>query len=276
MGTRRARLDVPVLFGGAAASSLLDGLQVYYLLTETSGTRADSVGSATLADAESVASGMLVVLYFHLLGYSPFAYYPLQSDAVDVVGGANGTPSNVTYNASGGPDGDGAAVFNGTSSSITLPHGTLDNTFDGAEFTLALWLQAASEGVWSDGTNRRFLDVTGDGVNYVFISKTSGNVIEYRRFANGTTENVNYSPSGTSPIHIAMTCSETADEIKYYINGAQIDSTDTTIGTWNIATLSRVVIGALPSSQWWSGEISHAALWTSALTPTQLLDLATV
>lgn len=117
--------------------------------------------------------------------YRPTARYHFDGDATDASGnGYHGTPSNVTYGD--GLVGGQAAVFNGTTSYISLPSGVYSLFNPVNAFTVSVWLKldtlTPSEGssrivefrtgggqytfrLYFDTTNTRFLAQVSDGID---------------------------------------------------------------------------------------------------------------
>ena len=85
--------------------------------------------------------------------------------------------------------------------------------------------------------------------------------------------------SMTDWFHFAMTYDSTADELKFWIDGVQSGATLTLNGAWAGAlSATEVTIGAnstIPGSVW-DGWLAYAAIWTKALTPAEVLEVATV
>jgi hypothetical protein len=123
-----------------------------------------------------------------------------------------------------------------------------------------------------------------DNNNYIDLSRTTTAnqlIAEYK--ANSTYKSV--TQSGFNPTtwwHFAMTWSLSAGadgQFMYYVNGAQIGTTQTGLGAWGgTLAATSTIIGAAATTpvNVWSGYLAHAALWTIPLTPAQIASLAVV
>jgi hypothetical protein len=215
---------------------------------------------------------------------NPIAYWP-QADAsggvaTDASGnGFNGAYSNVTLGVPGIGDNRTAAAFNGTSSYTNVLGAGFTGAFNGAEGTLSAWMQITSAAVWSDGITRQIFIALVDGNNYVQISKASSvNNLFFEYKAGGTAKNVAVSAGpATTWLHVAITWSKSGDAVKVYLSGTQIGGTQTGLGTF-AGSLTRAIIGAVTTTpgQVWDGNLAHAAIWTRALTASEIATLATV
>ncbi len=84
----------------------------------------------------------------------------------------------------------------------------------------------------------------------------------------------------TGWMHLAITMSVAADELITYYNGTQEGPTLNGLLTQSDITLDAVrnCCGSYTTTPTllFSGYVAHAAIWTSALTPTQIASLASV
>ena len=94
------------------------------------------------------------------------AYWPLDTNAEDVVGGYHGfTGGGVVFGAEGAAAHSGsAAEFNGSSSTITVPYSAALNP---GSFTVAMWANADSAGGFASAITSR--DDNGASVNGYII-----------------------------------------------------------------------------------------------------------
>jgi len=220
-----------------------------------------------------------------VLGYSPIAYWPLWETsgptAQCLVNAAqNGTYAGVTLADTAGPDGNLCPFFDGANDYVNIYTAPFDTAFNGAEGTVALWVKVFNVGVWTDGSQRRGIYLAVDANNYISIFRsTVNNELAWFYKAGGTFEVNTVSTSDTAWMHVAITWSKTADEVRYYRNGASAGSTDTGLGVWagnfnpSWATIGAGSTGPIHP---WYGWLAHCAVWDSALTPTQIADLAAV
>lgn len=223
-----------------------------------------------------------------VIALAPIAYWPLAdasgTTATDESGnGRNGAYSNVTLGATGIGDGRTAATFLAASTSRVNVYSTsFRDAFNNAEGTIAIWLAVTSAAVWSDGASRRIFSLRVDGSNEVNIQKlTTSNQIIFGYVAGATSKTVTATVGPTTAyVHLALTWSKAANQMKAYVNGAQSGSTQTGLGTWaGTLNINTTGIGARSTNiadQNMSGDMAHAAVWTTPLSATQILSLATV
>lgn len=223
-----------------------------------------------------------------VLSYSPIAYWPLNETSGTTAVCQVNTAQNGTYarnvstmgTGTGIGDGNTAPAFDGTNDCVNIYTATFIGAFDGTEGTLALWVKVNGSGVWSDGVERYVARLRADTNNYVRNQKhTAQGDWRWIYKAGGSIEAQTPTLSSTAWFHAAITWSDSADQVKYYIDGTQSGSTDTSVGTW-VGSLgsTTTVIGSSMStpSDVWHGYLAHVAVWTSALTQPQLAALATV
>lgn len=216
---------------------------------------------------------------------SPIAYWPLAeasgATATDESGnGRSGSYSNVTLGVAGIGDGRTAASFNGTTSLANMFTASLQGAFNGQEGTIAAWLKVANAGVWTDAATRAAALFSVNAANLIRLRKNgTNNTIACVYVAGGTSKTVakaSFSP--TTFFHIAMTWSKAADQMIFYINGAQEGATQTGLGTFAGALgATTAVVGAeSTAAAQWNGSIAHAALWATPLSAAQIATLAVV
>lgn len=227
-----------------------------------------------------------------VLALSPIAYWPLAETsgvtALDASGnGRNGTYRNsagalvgVTLGNAGIGDGRTAAAFNGSTGYCNIYSVSLNGAFTGGENTVAFWARGANAGVWSDATNRQLWRLFVDANNFIRFIKGADNVLNATYVAGGVANNI----GGGTPIsdanwhHIAFTTSKGANQRKLFIDGVQVGATATVGGTWaGSLNSTECAIGAANTTpvEVWNGTMAHVAVWSSALTPTQIATLST-
>jgi hypothetical protein len=180
-----------------------------------------------------------------------------------------------------GPDGVLCAHFDGTAY-VNVYSAGFNADFVGNELTVAAWIKVENLGIWTDGATRRVIGFENvDGTNYFHLQKTTTN----NRLAGdikmgGVAKAVNInSMTATGWFHIAMTISKMVDEYKLYINGAQSGTTQTGLGSWSGNLVStQCNIGAYTQVPTFPfiGWLAHSAIWKTALTPAEVLQLATI
>ena len=114
-----------------------------------------------------------------------------------------------------------------------------------------------------------------DANNDIYIRKTGSSAIQFAYIAASTSET--YSESGmtsTDWINAAITWSSSVDQVKFFLDGAQVGSTQTGLGTWAgslASTLCNIGASDNSGSDPWCGWLAHVALWDKVLTPNQVL-----
>lgn len=197
--------------------------------------------------------------------------------------GHDGAASGVTWGADGIGDGATAAALDGINDFVDLHSTSLSSTFDGSLGTLMIWMRAADAGVWTDGTVRRitrFLGNAGSNLLSIYRQTIDGRLTLYRR-SGGVIAAENLADLTTTAwLCLAITWDETADEVKFFCNGAQVGSTHTGLGAWDASglVLSQCLLGATSTlgGDHWHGDLAHCALWDAALTPDEIAGLAVV
>ena len=231
---------------------------------------------------------LIVPLYDLVLATQPthlIGYWPLNETSGTVADdksstGADGTYSGgYTLNQTGIGDGYPSVLFDGSTDRIDLDVVTLDTPFDGAIGTMLVYLKVRASSVWTDGVARIPFELGVNANNRVFISKDGTNnnlLLSYR--AGGTIENVLSAFSSTAWFVAVVTWSKAAEEMKAYVNGVQVGSTQTALGTFT-GTLADgfTAIGNFTASggaNFWDGYIAHAAVWKTRLSDAEIAALA--
>ena len=214
------------------------------------------------------------------------AYWPLNETRGTTADNAEGTAARdgdytgVTLADAEGPDGQPVPLFDGTNDYCDIYSDSFRDAFDGSEGTLALFAKVENAGVLSDGTNRRAMNLLVDANNSIFCGRQSGaNQINFVYEAGGVSEVNVITPGDTDWMHLAITWSAQADEVKFYYKGAQSGTTATGLGTWAGDLISSAtLLGAATTVPGfvWQGWLAHAAVWTTPLTATEIAALATV
>ena len=218
-----------------------------------------------------------------VLTYSPIAYWQLNeksgTDAICSVNAAqNGTYArdvSTMGTVTGIGDGNTAPTFDGTQDVVDVYSATLAAAYSQTTFTISVWFKVFNVGVWTDATNRKIARFYVDDNNQ-FGFYGAGNSTLYVVDEAGGTE-VFMTDAGhaeTGWVHAAITLDEVSNNIIFYLDGSVVDN-DTNAGTWAGTIHSAAsVIGAnntTPTNPW-HGHLAHPAIFTSVLTPTQILD----
>ena len=234
------------MFGGAGAQSYIDkvlgtqsaNLVAYWPLSETSGTTADNAEGTSARD---------------------------------------GTYNNVTLANSAGGTFPTAPLFNGTTSFVEIETASLESALNTSEGTVAIWAKVSGAGAWSDGGLRVAIIFEVDANNYIVLRKDSlTNRFNFFYVAGGTTKSLTHTISSTSWVHYAMSWSAANDEVKMYVDGTQVGSTLTGLGTWAGSNFTKMHIGVNNESiRWWDGWLLHPAVWDTPLSAAEISALAT-
>lgn len=204
--------------------------------------------------------------------------------ATDATGhGYNGTYVNATLGQTGIGDGKTAISLSGSAGvrGVNVYSAGLASAFNGAEGSISMFFKVSNIADWTDGAERNILYLGADGTNFVYLSKKSqSNKIWFGYQAGGTYDTVDaqyYNATGW--VHIAITWSKSADQLKAYLNGVQQGATQTTLGTWAGALASiKCMIGSGQSNAdngLWKGSLARVSLYNVALSEAQIQALAT-
>jgi len=137
--------------------------------------------------------------------------------------------------------------------------------------TMLIFAKVADAGVWTDSTTRIATMIKADSLNFIdMFRSTVDNTIQFNFRANSVIETVATTDLGGSLdwFMLAMTWDVSADEMKAYVNGAQVGSTQSGLGTWVLNLDDQTnVIGAASvlASSVWDGWLAHYAIWNRAL-----------
>lgn len=225
----------------------------------------------------------------------PIAYWPL-ADGGSVVtdesgNGRHGTYSNATLNTQSITvpshvgerivpltDGRSAASFNGSTSYANIYSVSLANAFNSQTGTLLAWINLSGAAL-AETAFKRAVGFRVDANNDVYIQKTStANQMQAGYVAGGTGKSINITVTQGWHV-IALTWDKPNDEVKAYYDGVQQGVTQTGLGTWaGSLSSTAVIIGARLTTpdQLFNGLIAHVAVFSSVLTPAQVLNLSSL
>ena len=245
------------------------------------------IGGVPLA---SLGGGALKTYADKVLGYLPAAYWPLWETSGITARCLVSSSQNGTYNTdvslwppgTGIGDGNTAPFFDGTNDYVSLFAAAIQAAANTAttEGSVSVWYRVANVGVWTDGTYRSVYSAIDDPSNrYIWYKSGVNNNIYVLHDAGGTAENhTQAGQTATTWQHGCWTWSESADEVKYYLNGTLL-ATDTVIGNWTgDGNWTSIIIGAnsfVPANVF-HGWIAHAALFSRAIPQPTVSALATV
>lgn len=201
--------------------------------------------------------------------------------ATDASGnGRTGTYVNTPTLAQPGiGDGRTAVLFDGSNDLVNLFTTSLRDAWpSNGELTVMLWAKVASAGVLTDATVRQLAFFQVDANNFCNIRRnTTTNQYQAVYTAGGTAKAVVFTTSSTAWQLFALTASKSADQVKAYVGGVQVGTTQTGLGVW-AGTLATALLGASTTggSGPYSGAEQHAAVFNIALSPAQIAAAAVV
>lgn len=229
-----------------------------------------SVGAGGIGQAASVSYDQ------QILNLTPIVYYPLwdavgATSAIDLMGLGNGTPSNVTFGATGVAYGRTAASFNGTTSSINVYSAALNSVFDGNTGSMVVWGNSTD---WANATLRALFSIFVNASNKIQIYCQSG-LVTFSHIAGGTTKTKQYQVFTGLTDFMRFTMTWGGGEMVYYINDNPVSSALTGLGTFAGAlSSSACMIGALlANTNVFTGSLAHAALFTRKLTAAEVIQM---
>ncbi len=271
-----------VNIGGATANT-------YTIVTADIGTTITVTVTATNAAGSTPATsaGYSPTYTQKVIALGPIGYWPQAESsgtvALDASGnGRNGAYTGVTLGQTGIGDGRTSASYDGATSYANIYTAGLAGAFSGAEGTIALWIRVANAGVWSDATIRRLFTFQADSNNRVQLARSVTNnnlIITYVAGGTATTVSNSGFAADTNWIHMAVTWSKAADQLKLYKNGAQLGTTQTGLGVFvGALNATAVFLGAASNTPTnvWNGFEAHAAVWNTPLSAAQIATLAVV
>ena len=197
---------------------------------------------------------------------SCIATYRLNGDATDLSGNYNGTATSVTYVS--GLFGS-AGSFNGSSSTLVVPHSTVFNTSN--SFSISVWAYRAS-------TAERMVAFKGTSANQAWFFGYSDQY-GYYFFDYGT---VGYVRSGTGVTslnvweNVILTWNAVTKTASIYINGADESNTVVVGGGSGTTSTTDFNIGSYMSYTTWSawyGQLDQVRIFNKAITSTEVTTL---
>jgi hypothetical protein len=223
-------------------SSILNGTQISTLAAETA-----CVHTSTTDDNDFPVTNA--------------AYYKLNNSAEDSKGTNDGTETNIEYRF--GRYGQ-AAVFNGSSSKITLPSGFLDSS---TTLSFSLWVNPSSFVNFTGVLDKYIGSTSGWALDVPSSSSRLPRIVVY----DGANKNVSATTALTlgNWTHIAGTIS--TSEMKIYVNGS-LEGT-TSISTMITNTTPLVIGGDGVSTLAFNGSIDQVRIFSTTLTSDQVSQL---
>lgn len=213
----------------------------------------------------------------NIIGYLPLGD-PSGTNADDISStNADGTYTGTfTLAQAGIGDGSRSTLFGGGRVSLATNLAALNTAMDKTQGTIFAWGKVSGAGVWTDGVSRFLIELGADANNRVFMTKNTGsNLLSIVHVAGTTTKQIDVNTSTTlNWFSVALTWDKAADQVKAYFNGVQSGSTLTGLGVW-VGSLSSTFsaiaeFNSAGTSNSWSGNLAHVAIWKIALTATEV------
>ena len=196
--------------------------------------------------------------------------------------GNDGAYTGVALGATGIGDGRPAPTFDGTNDFNNIYSAALNTDFDGTEGTVMIWGRVSGSGVWTDANVRELVHLAdGSNADRIIMERSAtNNQLSWIFDVGATLLSVGLGSLSTLGFfHMALTWSDSGDEVIAYYNGAQTGTTQTGVPTWTSDLGStRTCIGARLTSavNVWDGELAHCALWNTPLSAAQISNLASL
>jgi hypothetical protein len=215
-------------------------------------------------------------------------YWPLQelsgtnaAATASASGDFDGTTTSATVGQAGGALGK-AYLFDGVNDYVDIHSSALNTLFDRSKGTLLCFAKVSGSGVWTDSATRDLVVLRADNDNRILFEKTTTNnrLILFKEFGT-TVDQIAVDPiTETGNFMLALTWDTSGGgELKGYLNGAQVGSTATGLGTWagNLdATTTTIGAGSTVPTNVWDGYMAHVALLTGVMSEAELLQLAQI
>ncbi|MDP6754037.1 MAG: CotH kinase family protein [Verrucomicrobiota bacterium] len=222
---------------------------------------------------------LLSVAMFSCLGVGRaelVSHWPLDGDAGDVVGDHDGEASGgVVFGAKGAAAHTGtAAKFNGSTSTITVPHSTELNP---ESFTLALWAKSSGgAGAWNSPVTSRH-DLNPDSRGYLIYDSQPSGVWTF--WSGNGTRSGNWQTLDGPKVklgqwqHIAITYDNATETKKLYIDG-KLRVQQNELVAPNDKTPFNIGSGSdYGTTYHFEGLIDDVAVWNNALTSREIRNV---
>jgi len=232
----------------------------------------------SVSSSQTYIERILTTEAANLIGYWPMNE-PSGSTADNAEGTAarDGTYTDATLAQTGIGDGETSVYFDGSASYNNVQTASLASAFNGDAGTLVVWGKVYDASVWEDSAYRDLFGIYVDAANSIRLGKTNtNNQIRGRYESGNAVKSITGTLSTTDFFQMAITWDSVADEVKLFVDGSQEGATASSLGTW-AGTPSHFVLGAeYIGGANWNGYEAHGGVWTKALTPAQILALASV
>jgi hypothetical protein len=177
-------------------------------------------------------------------------------------------------NAAGPVPGSLAPYSDGVNDYGNIDTTNLDGVFNGSELSAVIFVKIPAV-AWGDGQRRHMLNLRGDSQNFLILEKhTVANNLRLFYMSGAVGKLITHNTGGdTNWISVGASVSAAADEVRFFVNGAQVGATATGLGAWAATGLDRALIGgASPSvpTNVFTGYLAYVAvLFGSIWTPAQ-------
>ncbi len=214
-------------------------------------------------------------------------YFPAQETSGTVADDISVTNADGAYvapfalNQAGIGDGSRSVSYTGGRVSLAANLAAIDTAFGTKSVgTMLAWCKVANAGVWTDATIRGIFHIGADANNRFFMNKNNtANELAFSHRAGGTVRTITATFSSADWFSVALTWDKVADQVKAYINGAQVGATQTGLGVF-AGTLnsgfSAIADSSSAGSQPYSGFEAHVAAWKIALTTAEIARIGIV
>tara|TARA_R100000808_G_C2104277_1_gene120414 strand:- start:163 stop:924 length:762 start_codon:yes stop_codon:yes gene_type:complete len=139
------------------------------------------------------------------------------------------------------------------------------NDISSSTGTMSIWVKLDS--ISANATPFKASVNSNNQVGFTYLNSSSK--LRYVYKAGGTTKKVDHSVSIENDgnwHHIAITWDTSRDELKAYLDGSQVGSTQSSLGSWS-GTISDVVIGknSVANNAYWKGHLDQASVFTTVV-----------
>lgn len=154
---------------------------------------------------------------------------------------------------------------------------SLAGIFNGNVGSVFAWYRVANAGVWTDSTNRLGFVAQVNSTNLVrLLRDVASNTLRLERRGGGTVAVTDTSIGGSTAWFSLGLSWDTGGsaELKAFINGSQVGSTATGIGTFTGTIVSAVIGASTTLTANWHGWLAYTAVrFGSIWTPTQFANM---